>query len=118
MSKSRRKIAIHGNTKAESDKTDKQLGNRRYRQHVSNNLNSLKGSKVTDEFLIDLEENLDFEEYEALVSDWGFNKDGKTSRTVKLKIIPDELYDMLSETMPNLWTQCIRKSDYDKLMRK
>lgn len=116
MSRSRRKIAIHGNLKAESDKVDKQLGNRRYRQHVSNELNELKGLQVNDELLNDLEETIDFEEYETIVSDWSFDKDGKHYGTLSKIVIDDEEFERFVHAHPN--KQFIKRSVYESIMRK
>lgn len=115
MGKSYRKTPIHGMVSLDSEKEDKKLGNRRFRKHVSDNLSELKGLKIDRNNLDELDELINFEEYEAIVSDWDYEKDGKNSDALKKIVIDDEEYDAFEH---NPFKQYIQRSVYESIMRK
>lgn len=118
MARSYKKNAIHGITTAESNKIDKQLGNRKHRKHVSDELQDLTGLNV--ETALDIAEELTIEEYETHANDWSYDKDGINVQTMKKKIVSDEEYEqlMIDNDDSNIFKRVISQSEYNKLLRK
>lgn len=118
MARSYKKNAIHGITTADSNKVDKQLGNRKHRKHISDELQDLNGLDI--DTALTLAEELTLEEYETHANDWSYDKDGVNANAMKKKVVSDEEYAalLLDNYDGNIYKDVISNSEYQRLLRK